>query len=167
MFLVIVTLSCNYFLAVGWGLSIYGAVLNPGSAVAAYTIDGDGYENFTMPAENATWPVYNWNFIPSGRNVENGIHNLTITSLSQSGFFLDYIIINSSKAYVPPPTLITPESVPTSSSSTTTSSPALKGHSSHTDAIAGGVNGGVLLLVLFISMAQLLRRRIHRCVSSF
>lgn len=161
-------------MAIGYGLSIYGAVLNHGSAVAAYSIDGGGYEDFTMPAGTATYPVYNWPFIPSAIVLEEGLHNLTIALHAESNsnpFYLDYILVNASTAYVPPPTtIITPQSGSTSSSSTpTSSSSSLENgkHSSRTGAIAGGVIGGVLVSVLLVAVFQLLRRRKHRCVSSF
>lgn len=149
--------------AVGSALEIYGVVLNSGPAVAAYAIDGGVSQNVSMPLDNATYPVYNWNFIPSKINLEEGIHNITITSLLQSSttLYLDYILITASKAYIPPPVLISPGSGVTSSYSTpTSSSPALDNgrHSSHIGAIAGGSVGGVLLLGVLIAVVLFLRR---------
>lgn len=148
---------------------MHGPVLSSGSPVASYTVDESPTPTTVdMPSSSDTsgGPAYNW-LLGSG-NMNEGLHNITITSLS-SGFYLDYIIIGATQAYVPPPTLLgdtgsvstTSSTVPATPTSSNGTSGSSGGKHASTGAIVGGVVGGLVVLGILVVtfMSWYLRKR--------
>lgn len=97
---------------------------------------------------------YNWKL--GSHIMGEGLHNITITSLS-SDFYLDYILINATKAYVPPPTLLADVESGTLSATASVSSAQYSSVGNHgkkdasTGVIAGGAVGGLAILGVLVT----------------
>lgn len=144
----------------GTTFNIFGIVLDFGTPVASFTVDGGLPRNFTMPLSNASFPVFNWNFISQENKFESeeGLHNITVTTLypDSNPLYIDYILITASKAYVPMPALL-----PISTASISPSPIYIGKNHSNAGAIAGGVVGGAALLGFALIMLSITRRK-HR-----
>lgn len=146
-------------------MDVYG--IAPASSIppAIYTIDDSIVFNVSMPADvGDSSPTFNWNYIsvpfPSGGN-----HTLVITSDIANSFYIDYILVTSDTAFVPPlkatekgagiPATSSPTSETISYKSTTATPSLLSSNPSNNRSKSGVIIGSVVSTVTFVLLLVL------------
>lgn len=131
---------------------------------ASYTIDGSIPINVSMPVDiGDPSPAFNWHYISVPLS-SGGNHTLVITSEIANSFYIDYVLVGSNTAFVPPPTAAE-EDVPSTSAPEPTTATSMPPPSNATKqrnksgVIAGSVVGAVSLVVLLVLGVFLWRRR--------
>lgn len=149
----------------GTSVDVYGIAPASSTPPASYTIDDSSAVNVSMPADiGGPSPAFNWHYISAPLS-SGGNHTLVITSHIENSFFIDYILVASDTAFVPPLTAaekgagIPTTSSPTSEATTATSLPIPSNPSKKSEIVVGSVVGTVSLVFLLVLGVFLLRRR--------
>lgn len=111
------------------------------------------------PSDSSAYPSENFQLFNASVDSTSGVpHRLTITASGYDSFLLDYIILESSSAFIS--SLDGENSSSTTTGSGTTQSSDSHGHgkSLNVGALAGGVVGGVIILAV-IGIGLFLRMR--------
>lgn len=129
--------------------------------VANYTLDGGKtFYTVQMPDIEDSGPTFNWKFLVASR--PSGLQTITITALAANAFYLDYVLIQSSTAYLPEKVVIgAPQTSSTSVTSPPggTSTPSTHGQVLGGATIAGVVVGIAIGVALCIALVLLVRKR--------
>ncbi|EIM84868.1 uncharacterized protein STEHIDRAFT_112402 [Stereum hirsutum FP-91666 SS1] len=151
------TLSFSF---TGWAVIVYGISLNSTAPVATYTLDGGVPTGVRVTPHPGAW--VNFAFIsatfPLSREEQQ--HTLEITASEPNQFYLDYITVQSSKAYIPSlsPTQSNESASSTSMSINTATSPASV-HHSHVTSIVGSVVPVILCIIALAALSVCIWRR--------
>lgn len=127
-----------------------------------FSID-DGATNplFPAPQNSTEYPVYNFQLFNTTVDPTSGVpHKLTITANGYNSFLLDYILLESSNAFIRSLDGENPSSTTSGSNATPSSGSHAGGKGTNVGAVAGGVIGGIILLAI-IGVVVFLRLR-HR-----
>lgn len=143
-------------------MSVFGLVVNPSSIpVANYTLDGGKtFYSVQMPSIDGPGPTSNWRFLVAPTS--SGVQTITIAALIANNFYLDYVLVQSSTAYLPEKSaIVTPQ---TSSTSVTTSPSVTTTPGNHGRVLGGGVIAGIVVgvaigVTLCVALVTLVRRR--------
>ncbi|KAJ7137057.1 hypothetical protein C8R44DRAFT_608380 [Mycena epipterygia] len=168
------TLAFNFI--VGTGFEVHGllAMAFP-SPVASYSLDGAPFANVQMPVNGTSFNDDVSNFVFIGQTFDEvGIHSLVITPLIPGAFFLDYIIVQSPTAFLPPKAdvAVLPKTTTSVNGSETSSTTTARVTPSPVSAgVEPGVIAGIAVgIVAFLAISglawYLLRRRCRRKIAS-
>ncbi|EIM83182.1 uncharacterized protein STEHIDRAFT_159779 [Stereum hirsutum FP-91666 SS1] len=131
---------------IGTSVDVYGISIAISAPPASYTIDDSIPFNVTMP-ENIgdISPAVNWHYISAPLS-SGGNHTLVVTCEVANSFYIDYVLVGSDTAFVPPPTAVekrggTPATTPSSSTDK---------EQNKYGVIVGGVVGAASLVVILV-----------------
>lgn len=136
----------EYWTFSGTSVDVYGISIAISAPPASYTIDDSIPFNVTMP-ENIgdISPAVNWHYISAPLS-SGGNHTLVVTCEVANSFYIDYVLVGSDTAFVPPPTAVekrggTPATTPSSSTDK---------EQNKYGVIVGGVVGAASLVVILV-----------------
>lgn len=140
---------------------MYGIGLNTSTApVATYTLDGDAPSDVLVTPHPGAW--INFVFISETFPLygEEQQHTLEITASYPNQFYLDYITVQSSNAYIPSSsTTQSNESASSTSASINTATSAASIHHSHVASIVGSVVPATVCIIALATLSVCLWRR--------
>lgn len=135
--------------------------------LGTFSIDGGTETALSSPSPLTTDLVSNYMILSAQVDNSGAPHRLVITAAAAGSFYLDYILLQSSSAFVTSQLSTTPDGSPESSgtssavsgSGSVTPQNQSKNGGANVGTIAGGVVGGVVALITLGVVAVLLLRR--------
>lgn len=130
----------------GTSVDVYGVSIASSAPPASYTIDDSIPFNVSMPENTGDpSPAFNWHYISAPLS-SVGNHTLVITCEIANSFYIDYVLVGSDTAFVPPPTAVEKRGgTPTASPSSSTGKQQNK-----SGVIVGSVVGTASLVVVLV-----------------